>query len=47
MGKPERKRPLDVGGRILKRVLENYGGMVWTRCIWLGTETTDGLLLKR
>jgi hypothetical protein len=35
MGKPERRRPLGVDGRIiLKGIFEKWGG-VWTGSIWL------------
>jgi hypothetical protein len=36
VGKPKRKRPLDVDGRVILRwIAERYGGVVWAGLIWL------------
>jgi hypothetical protein len=46
--KPESKRPLGrhgLGGRIiLKWMLEQYDGVVWTGLIWIRIWTSGGLL---
>jgi hypothetical protein len=34
----------EVGGWILKWILERYDGVVWTRVIWLGIGTSGELL---
>jgi hypothetical protein len=35
---------IEVGGRMLKWMLERQGGMVWTGLIWLRIGTSGGLL---
>jgi hypothetical protein len=45
VGKPERRRPVGVVGRIiLKWILEEQGGKLWTLFIWLRIGTGGGIL---